>query len=535
MGFGGAMLSQVPVLGSPISPEAMLQGGVDVATKKRMADVVLNAARSKGATYTDVRIGRYLNQYVVTRENKVQNVVNTESYGMGIRVIANGCWGFAATDKLDNDSIAKATVQAVAIAKENARLQSEPVHLLPQKGYGEVSWKAPIERNAFEVPIKEKVDLLLSVNDAAMKGGANYVNSIMFLVNEQKYFASSDGSYIDQDVHRIWPVFGVTKIDAKTGKFQTRQSLSSPRGMGYEYLMPRESDKIKTAPTTLYRDRYDMLEDAKLAAVQAEQKLKAKSVEAGKYDLILDPSHLWLTIHESVGHPSELDRVLGYEANFAGTSFLTLDKWESKNFKFGSDKVNIVADKLQKGSLGAVGYDDEGVATKQWDIIKDGVLVNYQSIRDQGHIIGLEESQGCCYADSWSSVQFQRMPNISLQPGKTPLSVQEIIKNTEKGIYIIGDSSFSIDQQRYNFQFSGQLYYEVKNGQIVGMLNDVAYQSNTQEFWNSCTAVADKSDYRLGGSFFDGKGQPQQVSAVSHGSATAKFNGVNVINTARKI
>jgi TldD protein len=535
MGFGGAMLSQIPVFGSPIAPEAALQGGVDVALKKRMADVVLNAARSKGATYTDCRIGRYLNQYVITREDKVQNVVNTESYGMGIRVIANGCWGFAATDKLDNDSIAKAAAQAVAIAKENARLQTEPVQLLPQKGYGEVSWKVPIERNAFEVPVKEKVDLLLSVNDAALKAGANYVNSIMFLVNEQKYFASTDGSYIDQDVHRIWPVFGVTKIDAKTGKFETRQSLSSPRGMGYEYLMPRESDKIKGMPTTLYRDRYDMLEDARAAAGQAEQKLKAKSVEAGKYDLILDPSHLWLTIHESVGHPSELDRVLGYEANFAGTSFLTLDKWESKKFKFGSDKVNIVADKLQKGSLGAVGYDDEGVATKQWDIIKDGVLVNYQSIRDQGHIIGLKESQGCCYADNWSSVQFQRMPNISLQPGKDKQSPMDMIKNVEKGIYIIGDSSFSIDQQRYNFQFSGQLYYEIKNGQIVGMLNNVAYQSNTQEFWNSCSAVADKSDYRLGGSFFDGKGQPQQVSAVSHGSSTARFNGVNIINTARKI
>jgi TldD protein len=312
MGFGGAMLSQIPVMGSPIAPEALLGRGIDVAVKKRMADVVLNAARPKGATYADCRIGRYLNQYVITRENKVENLVNTESYGMGIRVIANGCWGFAATDKLDNDSIAKATAQAVAIAKENSRLLSEPVKLLPQKGYGEVSWKTPIERNAFEVPVKEKVDLLLSVNDAAMKAGANYVNSLLFLVNEQKYFASTDGSYIDQDIHRIWPVFGATKIDAKTGKFETRQSLSSPRGMGYEYLMPRESDKIKGTPTVLYRDRYDMIEDARAAAAQADQKLKAKSVEPGKYDLILDPSHLWLTIHESVGHPTELDRVLGF-------------------------------------------------------------------------------------------------------------------------------------------------------------------------------------------------------------------------------
>lgn len=499
-----------------------------------MADVVLNAARSKGATYTDVRIGRYLNQFVVTRENKVQNIVDTQSYGMGIRVIANGCWGFAATDKLDNDSIAKAAELAVAIAKENARIQTDPVQLVAQKGFGEVSWKTPIEKNAFEVPIKDKTDLLLSVNDAAMKGGANYVNSILFLVNEQKYFASTDGSYIDQDIHRIWPLFEVTKIDSKTGKFETRQSLSAPRGMGYEYLIPRESDKIKGV-ATLYRDRYDMLEDARAAATQAEQKLKAKSVEAGKYDLVLDPSHLWLTIHESVGHPTELDRVLGYEANFAGTSFLTLDKWKSGKFNFGSKNVNIVADKTQPGSLGAVGYDDEGVEAKKWDIIKDGTLVNYQTIRDQAHIIGLKESQGCCYAQSWQDVQFQRMPNISLQPGKSTLSPADMIKNVEKGIYIIGDSSFSIDQQRYNFQFSGQLYYEIKNGKIVGMLNDVAYQSNTQEFWNSCAAVCDQSDYRLGGSFFDGKGQPAQSSAVSHGSSTAHFKGVNVINTARKI
>ncbi|MBS1519382.1 MAG: TldD/PmbA family protein [Bacteroidetes bacterium] len=533
MGFGATMLSRIPVFGSPLQPHGILNGA-DAALKKKMADVALNAARSKGATYTDVRIGRYLNQYVVTREDKVENIVDTESFGMGIRVIANGCWGFAATDRLDNDSIAKAAEMAVAIAKENSRLQTEPVQLAPQKGYGEVSWKTPIEKNGFEVPIKEKTDLLLSVNDAALKGGANYVNSIIFLVNEQKYFASTDGSYIDQDIHRIWPLFAITKVDSATGKFETRQSLSAPRGMGYEYMEPRESDKIHGI-TTLYRDRYDMLEDAKAAAPQAAEKLKAKSVEAGKYDLVLDPSHLWLTIHESVGHPSELDRVLGYEANFAGTSFLTLDKWKSGKFNFGSKNVNIVADKTQPGSLGAVGYDDEGVESKKWDIIKDGILVNYQAIRDQAHIIGLKESQGCCYADNWSDVQFQRMPNVSLQPGKTPLAPNDMIKNVEKGIYIVGDSSFSIDQQRYNFQFSGQLYYEIKNGKIVGMLNDVAYQSNTQEFWNSCAAVCDKNDYRLGGSFFDGKGQPEQVSAVSHGSSTALFKGVNVINTKRKI
>ena len=535
LGIGAAMLPNIPVMGNNVSYKALLNGSMDVAIKKRLADAALNAAKSKGATYTDIRIGRYLNQFVVTREDKVQNIVNTESYGVGVRVIADGCWGFAAVvDAKSEADTARAAEEAVAIAKANAKLMKEPVALAAQKGFGEVSWKTPIIKNAFEVPIQEKVDLLLGVNDAAIKNGANYVNSILFLVNEQKYFASSDGTYVDQDIHRTWPIFNVTCIDPKSGKFETRNALSAPMGMGYEYLQTNPKDKI-TGITTRYNRGYDMLEDAIAAAQQAKAKLSAKSVEAGKYDLVLDPSHLWLTIHESVGHPLELDRVLGYEANFAGTSFATLDKWQSKNFNYGSKEVTLFADKTQVGSLGAVGWDDEGVKTKKWDLVKDGTLVNYQAIRDQAHIIGETESHGCCYADSWSSVQFQRMANVSLAPGKAPLSVEEMIKDVKKGIYIIGDGSFSIDQQRYNFQFGGQLYYEIKDGKIGEMLKDVAYQSNTQEFWNSCSKICDDRDYRLGGSFFDGKGQPSQSSAVSHGSSTARFDGVNVINTGRKI
>ncbi|MCQ6960196.1 TldD/PmbA family protein [Mucilaginibacter aquariorum] len=533
VGAGAMMLPSLDSFGKNIDVQQALEG-VDVRIKKELADAGLNAAKSAGASYADVRIGRYLNQFVITRENRVLNVANTESYGIGIRVIANGCWGFAATNEVTKEGIAKTAQRAVAVAKANAKLGSAPVQLAPQKGYGEVSWKTPIEKNAFEVPIKEKVDLLLGANASAIAGGANFVNSTIFAVNEQKYFASTDGSYIDQDIHRLFPSFTVTKIDSASNSFQTRRSLSSPVGMGYEYLTPSASETI-AGVTPRYKKRYDMLEDMKFATKQAAEKITAKTVDPGKYDLVLDPSHLWLTIHESVGHPTELDRVLGYEANFAGTSFLTLDKWKSGKFNFGSKQVNVTGDKTEVGSLGAVGYDDEGVGTKKWDIIKEGTLVNYQAIRDQAHIIGLKESQGCCYAQSWQDVQFQRMPNVSLQPGKTPLAVDDMIKNVEKGIYIIGDGSFSIDQQRYNFQFGGQLFYEIKNGKIAGMLNDVAYQANTQEFWNSCAAVCDKNDYRLGGSFNDGKGQPSQSSAVSHGSSTTRFNGVNVINTKRKI
>ncbi len=535
LGAGAAMLP-ASAFGKIISPEHLLSPGLDVGQKKILADVALNSAKGLGASYADARIGRYLNQYVFTREDKVQNVVNTESFGIGIRVIANGTWGFASTNDVTSAGIKKATEQAVAIAKANSKIQKEPVVLAPVESHGEVSWKTPIVKNSMEVPISEKAELLLDANAAAMKNGANYVNTALFMVNEQKYFASTEGSYIDQDVHRIWPYMNVTVIDPEKGKFKSRQGLSAPMGLGYEYMTPDPNETFEgIGGVSLFRNRYDLIKDASEAALQAKEMLSAKSVEPGKYDLMLEPNHLGLTIHESVGHPLELDRVLGYEANYAGTSFATLDKWKAGDFNYGSDIVNLVADKTQTGSLGAVGYDDEGVETKKWDLVRNGVLVNYQAIRDQVHMIDQNESHGCCYAQSWNDVQFQRMPNVSLEAGKEKYSPNEMVKDIEKGIYIAGRGSYSIDQQRYNFQFGGTVFYEIKNGEVVGMLNDVAYQSNTQEFWNSCAKICDESDYRMFGSFFDGKGQPSQVSAVSHGSATTRFDGVNVINTGRNI
>ena len=531
---GGSIL--IPVFGNAIAAEELLNP-VAVQFKKSLADAAMNAATKAGASYCDVRIGRYLNQFITTRDLNVENIVNTESSGVGVRVIANGAYGFCSTNVMTLDSVADAARQAVAIARANAKLQIEPVVLAPVKGVGEVAWATPFKKDWRTVAIKDKAEMLLAANKAGLDAGASFMASNLFQVNQQKYFASTDGSYIDQDIHRLWSPLTATAVDKTTNRFRTRDGLSSPVSMGYEFFDAKTENKIKAAGgvTTLYKGAYDIIEDARTAGRQAREKLTAKSVEPGKYDLVLSPEHLWLTIHESVGHPTELDRVLGYEANYAGTSFATLDKWQSKKFKYGSDIVNFVADKTTPGSLGCVGYDDEGVASKRWDIIKDGILVNYQATRDQAAVIGEKESHGCSYADSWSSVQFQRMPNVSLAAGKKPLTPDEMVKDVKKGIYILGRGSFSIDQQRYNFQFGGQLYFEIKNGKITNQLEDVAYQSNTQEFWNACTALCDERDWRMGGSFFDGKGQPSQVSAVSHGSPTTRFNGVNVINTARKI
>ena len=536
IGGGAAGFMLVPIYGNAIAAEELMNP-MAVAFKKTLADTALNAATKAGASYCDVRIGRYLDQFITTRDLNVESVVNTESSGVGVRVLANGAYGFAATNDMSPDGVAGAARTAVAIAKANARLQSAPVQLAPVKGAGEVAWATPMQKDWRTVPIKDKAEMLIAANKAGLDAGANFMSANLFQVNQQKYFASTDGSYIDQDIHRLWAPFTATAVDKVANRFRTRDGLSSPVGMGYDYFDARAADKVQAAGgvATLYTRSYDIVEDARAAGRQAREKLSAKSVEPGKYDLVLAPEHLFLTIHESVGHPTELDRVLGYEANYAGTSFATLDKWKSKKFKYGSEHVNIIADKTTPGSLGAVGYDDEGVACKRWDIIKDGILVNYQATRDQAHIIGEAASHGCSYADSWSSVQFQRMPNVSLAAGTAKLTPDEMVKDVKRGIYIIGRGSFSIDQQRYNFQFGGQLFFEIKNGKIVGPLEDVAYQSNTQEFWNACSATCDQRDWRMNGSFFDGKGQPSQVSAVSHGAATTRFNGINVINTARKI
>src|SRR6056297_1284169 len=512
-GIGSAGVVMLPFINSDV-----LAMGLPTAEKKRLADVALQTATSSGASYADIRIGRYLNQFIRSREHNINGVTNTESFGFGVRVLVDDTWGFASSNSVTEDAIRDATSRAILIARANRRIQNEPVQLAPARGYGDVSWETPIEINPFEVSMDEKVDLLMTINSEAGKAGADFCSSNLFFVNEQKYFASTEGTYADQNVHRCWPTFTVTSINRDAGGFESRNSLAQPIGMGYEYVK-----------------NFGLIEEAREAAEQAQEKHTAKSVDPGQYDLILDPSHLFLTIHESVGHPLELDRVLGYEANYAGTSFATLDKWKSGDFNYGSKLVNLVADKTQEGSLGAVGYDDEGVKCKEWDLVRNGTLVNYQAIRDQVNIIGQNESHGCCYAQSWNDVQFQRMPNVSLEPGKEKYSIADMIKDVEKGIYIAGRGSYSIDQQRYNFQFGGTVFYEIKNGEIVGMLNDVAYQSNTQEFWNSCAKICDEGDYRMFGSFFDGKGQPSQVSAVSHGSSTTRFNDINVINTGRSI
>ena len=483
---------------------------------KTLADVALNYAKMKGVTYADIRIARYRNQSISTREKRVEDISDSESYGIGVRVLVDGTWGFAASNLVTRDEVQRVTEYARRIAKANIIMQNEPVQLAPVEVYQDV-WKTPIKKNPFDVPISDKVDLLLRLNEEALKvKGASFCSSWMMMANEHKFFASTEGSYIEQDLIRMWPAFSVTSVNDKTGAFESRNSYTEPIGKGYECV-----------------DEKFLLDDVRKAAEDAVAKHSAKPVEPGKRDLILHPTNLWLTIHESVGHPTELDRALGYEANYAGTSFLTTDKLGKE--KFGSDIVTIIADKTQEDGLATSGYDDDGVKSSEWNLIKNGLFVDYQTTREQAHLIGQKESHGCCYADSWASVPFQRMPNVSLQPGKNKLLLNDLIANTEDAILIKGRGSYSIDHQRYNFQFSGQSFWEIKNGKITGMLRDVAYQAKTPEFWNSCDAICSKEEYYLGGSFSDGKGEPGQLNSMSHGCSPARFRQINVINTGRKV
>jgi TldD protein len=497
-----------------LRPATVLFGSPPSDELRDLADAALAAAKSAGAGYADIRINRYRNQFIFTRDRRVQNIVNTESYGFGIRVIVDGTWGFASSSNVTKDEIAAVARQAAAIAKANRQVNREPVRLAPVDSHN-ATWNTPVKKNPFDMPLQPKLDVLLQIHEEALKvSGATFVSAAMQFVNEQKYFASTDGSHIEQSLIRSYPSFSVTSVDRGTGKFYSRAALTAPMGMGYEYV-----------------ESYPLLEEARVAAEEAVAMHKAKPAPAGQKALILHPTNLWLTIHESVGHSTELDRALGYEANFAGTSFLTPDKLGK--FQFGSKIVNLVADKTQDRAMATCGFDDDGVKTSRWHLIKDGTFVDYQTTRDQAHLIGQQTSHGCSYADNWSSIPFQRMPNVSLEPGAGDVTEKDIISATDDGVYVKGDGSYSIDQQRYNFQFSGQTFWEVKGGKITTQLRDLAYQSNTPDFWTQCDLLGGKSTYALGGAFGDGKGQPPQSNSVSHGCPIARFTRVNILNTGR--
>jgi TldD protein len=532
---GGAAAAALAVSVIPSSASALIERAtngivapppaMDAAVRDLLLEAI-NSAKLAGATYADARISRFQQNFVFTREQQIQNTVDTETFGCGVRALVDGTWGFAATQKMTKEGVAKAARTAVAIAKANRIARDKAVSLVPTESHPNASWRSDFTIDPWSISVEEKANLLLKSNAEAMKApNVKYVFSALFFVKDDRNFASTEGSLINQLAVKSFPIIQATAVSPDRSDFQNRTADGAPMGRGWEYIL-----------------ELNLPEKARKAGEDANAKLTAKPIEVGRYDLVLHPSNMWLTIHESIGHATELDRALGYEANYAGTSFLAPPEQMLGKFKYGQPLMNIRADRSQKGALSTIGYDDDGVKPEDFMLVKDGILRDYQTTREQAGWLKWwydqqkmpTKSHGCCYAQGWNNVQFQRMPNVSLVPGEKELSWDDIIAATDKGIAIIGDGSYSIDQQRYNGQFGGQVFYEIKGGKIVGMLKDVAYQIRTPDFWNSMDMIGGKSSYELGGSFFDGKGQPGQINSVSHGAVPARFRNVNVINTGRK-
>ena len=505
--------------------QPFVQPPMDAAIKE-LLQAAVNAAQLAGAGFADARIARTRRNFIITRERQIVEVVDTDTMGCGVRALVDGCWGFAATRTLTRDGVAQAAREATAIAKANRLARDRAVQLAPAPALGERTWSNGFTVDPWSIPVEEKAALLLEANAEAMKvAGVKYVSSNMFFVKEEKNYASTEGTLTAQTIVRSWAPMTITAVSSDFSDFQNRAADMAPQGRGWEAVLDAK-----------------LVANARRWGEQAAEKLKAKPVEPGRYDLVLHPSHLWLTIHESIGHPTELDRAYGYEANYAGTSFIAPPEKVLGALKYGPEFMNVQGDRSQAGALATVGYDDEGVAPDSFLIVKDGMFNDYQTTREQADWLKwwyektgrVPRSHGNSYADAWSSVQFQRMPNVSLLPGEKDLVWDDLIAATDRGIAIVGDGSFSIDQQRYNAQFGGQVFHEIRGGKIVGMLKDVAYQIRTPEFWNAMDMIGGKRSYELGGSYFDGKGQPSQVNAVSHGSPPTRHRGITVINTGRK-
>lgn len=488
---------------------------------EKLGAVALREAVRLKAGYCDIRITRYRNQNVFVRLTpergtgktlEVPGVSDSDSFGFGVRVIADGAWGFAASPIVTPKEIARITAEAVTVARANAILKSQPVTLAPVKAYKD-RWTSPFERNPFDVPVRDKLELLRAAAAEIKKEKRVFAASaLLWFRSEDKYFASSEGSSIQQLVIQTYATLTATGVDLANGITRTRNYSPAPLQTGFEYV------PIMNLEENARRIREEVLEH-----------LAAPPVQPGNKDLVLLPSHLWLTIHESIGHPTELDRALGYEANFAGTSFLTLDKMGKE--RIASDLVTFYGDRIYERGLATAGYDDDGVKTLRFPIIEKGIFKHYQTTREMAPLAGEKESNGCCYAESWSSIPFQRMPNIWLAPGKAETALEDLISGVDDGILIDGNGSFSIDQQRYNFQFGGDAFYQIKGGQKRGMLSRVAYQSRTPDFWQACDAIAGPSLWQQYGAPNDGKGEPMQVNSVSHGCSPARFRQINVIQT----
>ena len=480
---------------------------------KHIVDGALNLVTQRGASYADARVVDERSRSLATKNGKIGHASDAESQGIGIRVLADGAWGFAASKDLSRGGVESAAARALAIARASAKVKRENVRLAPETPVV-ADWATPCKIDPFTTSIEQNLELLLKIDgELRSVGGVTLAETSMNFRREESWFASSEGANIHQTKYSTGAgyaayAFAGTEIMKRSypnsfgGQWQNK---------GYELI-----EELK------------LLENARHVAEEAVALHKAEQCPEGVLTVILDSSQLGLQIHESVGHPIELDRVLGMEANFAGTSFLTLDKLGK--LQYGSELVNVVADARQEHGpgLGTFGFDDEGVPAQCTPIITDGLFTGYLSSRETAHTIGTTRSGGTLRAESWNRLPMIRMTNISILPGKNPLTLEQLIADTDNGIYMETNKSWSIDDKRYNFQFGCEIGWEIKNGKRGRMLKNPSYSGITTEFWNSMDAICSRDEWTLWGTPNCGKGQPQQVMGTGHGAAPARFRGIKV-------
>ncbi|MDT5348839.1 MAG: TldD protein [Mycobacterium sp.] len=484
--------------------------------RHELANAALSAAKAAGASHADLRVHRISTEIIQLRDGELETAVISRGVGLAVRVIVHGTWGFASHAELAPSVAADTARRAVHVATTLAALNTERVELASEPVYTDATWVSDYRIDPFDVAAAEKIAVLEEYSDRLLSAdGVDHVSAGFTAVKEQTFYADTFGSSITQQRVRLQPTLDAVAVDAAAGSFDSMRTLVPPTARGWEVVAGDEiwnwTDELAQLPSLL------------------AEKIKAPSVTAGRKDLVIDPTNLWLTIHESIGHATEYDRAIGYEAAYAGTSFATPDKLNT--MRYGSPVMNVTADRTVEFGLASVGYDDEGVAAQSWDLVRDGVFVGYQLDRVFAPRLGQPRSNGCSYADSPHHVPIQRMANVSLRPGAEDLSTDDLIARVADGIYIVGDKSWSIDMQRYNFQFTGQRFFRIRDGRLDGQLRDVAYQATTTDFWNSMEAVGGPSTWRLGGALNCGKAQPGQVAPVSHGCPSALFRAVNVLNT----
>jgi TldD protein len=480
-----------------------------------LADAALDAAA--GCQAAEIRVERIRSQTVRLHDAQPETTADGTDFGMGVRVVDDGAVGYAASVDVRPEEAAALVRQAREMARVTRQAGGGHVELAPEPVHGDVQWSSSFAVDPTTVPMADKIALLAQWSRRlGEREVVAHTSASLLAVSEETFLADLNGTRATQQ--RVRLQCQLEALALSDAGFETMRTVAPPVGRGWEYLTGPVAD-----------GNWDWDDEVERIPELLAEKLAAPSVDAGTYDLVVDPSNLWLTIHESIGHATELDRAVGYEAAYAGTSFATFDKLNE--LRYGSPVMHVTGDRTVEHGLATVGIDDEGVGAQSFDLVRDGILVGYQLDRAIAAAMGFGRSNGCAFADSPMHVPIQRMANVSLaHSGEDGPSTEDLVAGVDRGIYVVGDKSWSIDMQRYNFQFTGQRFYRIEKGKLAGQLKDVAYQATTTDFWGAMEAVGGASTWVLGGAFNCGKGQPGQVAPVSHGCPSVLVRGVNILN-----